>query len=313
MNKTLADFYLLRVVHHWVDNEWFPRTAHIRQFDSADEGRQYDGLAETMNDNQKAVFRTITQAIESSPSTAHFFLEGAGGTGKTYLYRVLSSYYRSRPYRDDNNNETPKYVICVAFTGIAGLLLPGGQTAHSFFAVPLNAALGTRLSASSEQARLIRDTQLIIWDEVPMQNKEVVEAVDKCLQDIIRVNSHFSGIPMVLGGNWAQILLVVPGGSQGAIVNACLQQSYIWPHLQKFFLQQNMPAIGPGSGPYIEWLWRMSSSPELFGTLELPQFFIVVQRLNDLLFSVFPRDQLIPADNNHQWFAKQAILLPLNE
>ncbi len=98
MNKTLADFYLPRVVHRWVDDERFPRTAHIRQFDSADEGQQYDGLAESMNDNQQAVFRTITQAIESSPSTAHFFLEGAGGTGKTYLYRALCSYYRSRPY-----------------------------------------------------------------------------------------------------------------------------------------------------------------------------------------------------------------------
>jgi ATP-dependent DNA helicase PIF1 len=70
-----------------------------------------------------------------------------------------------------------------------------------------------------------------------MQNKEVVEAVDKCLQDMTRVNSLFSGIPVILGGNWAQILPVVPGGSQGAIVNACLQQSYIWPHLQKVFLR----------------------------------------------------------------------------
>ncbi len=132
------------------------------------------------------------------------------------------------------------------------MLLPGGQTAHSFFAVPLNAALGTRLSASSEQARLIRDTQLIIWDEVPMQNEEVVEAVDKCLQDITRDNRLFGGIPVVLGGNRAQILPVVPGGSRGAIVNACLQQSYFLPHLHKVFLRQNMRVTCPGSEPYIE-------------------------------------------------------------
>jgi hypothetical protein len=155
MNKTMADFYLPQVMHHWVDDERFPRTAHIRQFDRADEGQQYDGLAETMNENQRAVFQTITDAIESSPSTAHFFLEGSGGTGKTYLYRALCRYYRSRAYRDANNNETQKFVICVASNGIAGLLLPGGQTAHSFSAVPLDATLGSGLSASSEQARLI--------------------------------------------------------------------------------------------------------------------------------------------------------------
>jgi hypothetical protein len=46
--------------------------------------------------------------------------------------------------------------------------------------------LGSKLGASSEQAHLLQDTQLIIWDEVPMQNKEVIEAVDKCLQDITK-------------------------------------------------------------------------------------------------------------------------------
>jgi hypothetical protein len=56
----------------------------------------------------------------------------------------------------------------------------------------------------------------------------------------------------------------------------------------------------------------MSSSSELFGNLELPHFFTVVHQLNELLFSIFPRDQLIPADNNHLLFAKQVILLPLN-
>jgi hypothetical protein len=43
MNKTLADFYLPRVIHRWVDDEQFPRTAHIRQFDRTDESQQYDG------------------------------------------------------------------------------------------------------------------------------------------------------------------------------------------------------------------------------------------------------------------------------
>jgi hypothetical protein len=236
MNKQLTDFCLPRVIHHWVDDERFPQTAHIRNFNHNEEGQQYEGMAETMNNNQRAVFQIITEAIERSPVTAHFFLEGAGDTGKTYLYRALCSYYRSRLHRDQDNNDIQKFVVCVASTGIAGLLLPRGQMAHSFFAVPLDATLGSKLGASSEQARLLRDTQLIIWDEVPMQNKQVVEAVDKCLQNITQVNPLFGCIPVVLGGNWAQILPVVPRGSRGAIVNACLQRLYIWPSLQKVFL-----------------------------------------------------------------------------
>jgi ATP-dependent DNA helicase PIF1 len=179
-------------------------------------------MAEMMNINQRAVFQNITEAIEHFLVTAHFLLEEAGGTGKTYLYQALCSYYRSRLHRDQDNNEIQKFVVCVASTGIAGLLLPGGQMAHSFSAVPLDATSGSKLGASFEQARLLRDTQLIRWDEMPMQNKEVVEAVDKCLRGITKVNSLFSCIPVVLGGTWAQILPVVPRGSRGDNVNACL-------------------------------------------------------------------------------------------
>jgi hypothetical protein len=51
MNKTLADFYLPRGIHRWVNDEQFPRAVHIWQFDRTDEGQQYAGLAETMNEN----------------------------------------------------------------------------------------------------------------------------------------------------------------------------------------------------------------------------------------------------------------------
>jgi hypothetical protein len=97
----------------------------------------------------------------------------------------------------------------------------------------------------------------------------------------------------VLGENWAQILPVVPNGSRGDIVNACLQQYYIWPNLRKVFLRQNMRAVGSGSEPYIEWLQQMSSNPGLFGTVELLLFITIVHTLDELLFSVVSIHRLI--------------------
>ncbi len=146
-----------------------------------------------------------------------------------------------------------------------------------------------------------------------MQNKKVMEAVDKCLRDITKVNSLFGGIPVVLGGNWARILLVVPRGSRSDIVNACLQQSYVWPSLQKVFLRPNMRAVGPGSELYTEWLRWMSSNLALFGTLTLPQFFTVVHDIDELLLAEFRAYRLCPADNNYQWYARRAILALLKE
>jgi hypothetical protein len=182
------------------------------------------------------VFDTIKTTVDTSPATAHFFLEGAGGTGKRYLYQTLFSYYRSQGFP----------VLCTASTGIARLLLPGGQTVHSFFSVPikLDEAMQCGINASDTKAALLRAVKLITWDEVPMQHRLIVESVDRCLQDITKVNTIFGDIPVLFGGNWPQILPIVPDGTRGEIVNACLHQSYIWLHLKVFFLTINMRAVG---------------------------------------------------------------------
>jgi ATP-dependent DNA helicase PIF1 len=56
-----------------------------------------------------------------------FFVDGFGGSGKTYLWNAFSFHFRAEG----------KIVINVASSGIASLLLPGGRTAHSQFAIPL--------------------------------------------------------------------------------------------------------------------------------------------------------------------------------
>jgi len=39
-----------------------------------------------LNPDQLACFQTIITAIIDDPQTAHFYLQGPGGTGKTFLY-----------------------------------------------------------------------------------------------------------------------------------------------------------------------------------------------------------------------------------
>jgi hypothetical protein len=57
---------------------------------------------------------------------------------------------------------------------------------------------------------------LIIWDEAPMINKYAFEAVNRCLQDIMRevdprnADLLFGGKIVVFGGDFRQILPVVP-------------------------------------------------------------------------------------------------------
>jgi DNA replication protein DnaC len=60
--------------------------------------------------------------------SAHFFLQGYAGTGKTFLYNAICNHFRAKK----------EIIICVALLGIAALFFPGGNISYSRFCIPLN-------------------------------------------------------------------------------------------------------------------------------------------------------------------------------
>ncbi|XP_058208347.1 uncharacterized protein LOC131321380 [Rhododendron vialii] len=112
-------------------------------------------------DQRNAYDAIICSAFGNNGTT--FFLNGGAGTGKTFLYNTIAQKCRSLGH----------VVVTIASSGIASLLLEGGRTAHSTFAIPLdvleNSVCG--FTKQSLQAELFRETKLIIWDEVTMQHK----------------------------------------------------------------------------------------------------------------------------------------------
>ena len=88
-----------------------------------------------------------------------------------------------------------------------------------------------------------------------MQHRFCFEAVDQMLQDIWSDDRLFGGLPVIMGGDFAQILLVVHRGTRATIVRACIQRSYIWPRLSLLFLQQNMRLLhNENSREFGTWL-----------------------------------------------------------
>ena len=121
-------------------------------------------------------------------------------------------------------------VLTVALSGIASLLLPNGRTAHSKVAIPV--------------AELLKETKIIIWDEVPMAHKYYFEALDKMPNDIMCMshvdNVPFGGKRLVFGGNFRQILLVIPRGSRLDIVHATTNATNLWDYCAILKLTKNM-------------------------------------------------------------------------
>ncbi|KAL1337471.1 hypothetical protein AAHE18_10G141300 [Arachis hypogaea] len=87
---------------------------------------QHKQFLSQMTIEQKYVYDQILQAVNSDCGKV-FFLYGYGGTGKTFVWNTISAALRSKG----------QIVLTVASSGIASLLLPGGRTAHSRFAIPL--------------------------------------------------------------------------------------------------------------------------------------------------------------------------------
>ncbi|XP_058747147.1 uncharacterized protein LOC131620148 [Vicia villosa] len=210
-------------------------------------------------DEQTAMYQKIMCAVESQ-NGAVFFLHGYGGIDRTYMWRTLAATLRS------------KHDICltVATSGIASLLLPGGRTAHSKFKIPVPTLDNStcKIEYNNDVGDLLRQTKLIIWDKAPMAHKHTFEALDRTLRDVMSKYGNskemFGGKVIVFGGDFRQILPVVPRGSRSDIVHSAINASYIWNFVQVLTLTKNMRLQ---SGPteddknemqqFSEWLLRI--------------------------------------------------------
>jgi hypothetical protein len=152
--KDLPDFQLLLLVQQWERLLGNPLIVRELDYDHEDEQHAINELKPQLNEDQRIAFDSITTRIITNPTDCRFFIQGPAETGKTFLYRALYHYLRAQE----------KIVLCIASSGIAALLLPGGTTAHSQFKIPLKitATSTCGIAATSQTAALLRQTALII-------------------------------------------------------------------------------------------------------------------------------------------------------
>ncbi len=207
----------------------------IARYDAATQATMRDEHVPQLNPEQRAVYDNVMAAVDRRA----FFVDGPGGTGKTFLYSCLLSTVRAQG----------RVAIAVASSGIATLLLDGGRTTHSRFKIlvqGLNSTSTCYISRDSELATLLQAAAFIVWDEAVMMHMHVFEVVNRSLQDIMAVINPtfkflpFGGLVVVFGGDFQQILPVVPRGTKGDVVVVALNRSSIWQHVRVFKLHTTM-------------------------------------------------------------------------
>ncbi|XP_019175634.1 PREDICTED: uncharacterized protein LOC109170955 [Ipomoea nil] len=277
-------------------------------------------LRAKLTEEQGLIYDTVIKDIENKKGGL-FFVYGYGGTGKTFLWRALSAAVRCKG----------RIVLNVASSGIASLLLPGGRTAHSRFAIPIaiNEDSTCNIKQGSDLAELLIKTSLIIWDEAPMMHKHFFEALDRTMRDLLRFvepNSEmktFGGKTVVLGGDFRQILPVVPKGTWQDIVSSAINSSYLWDSCKVLRLTKNLRLSSvPNCGnrqalqEFADWIanigdGKIGGQNNGFAEIEMPMHMLVSSGGDDIkaiVHSTFPMFASGNTDPEH--LLGRAILAP---
>lgn len=198
---------------------------------------EHKRMMSTMTAEQRTVYDRIMARVDEG-GHGLFFLYGYGGTSKTFIWRAMCAALRSKG----------EIVLAVASSGIAALLIPGGRTAHSRFCIPfqIDECSTCTIEPDSPLATLIAKAKLIIWDEAPMMHKYCFEVVDRTFRDVLKKIDHrnkyipFGGKVVVFGGDFRQILPVIPKATRPEVGHATINSSHLWRFCEVLTLTKNM-------------------------------------------------------------------------
>lgn len=140
---TLSDFHMPTPSGDWQSCTLNRLIAEQTAYDPEHEQAVARERVSQLNSEQADAFHQIVNAVQEQ-SGQLFFLNGPGGTGKTFVYNTVCHHLRGQRL----------IVLCVASSGIASLLLLGGRTAHSMFKIPIEGLNGDSTCTISKQSQL---------------------------------------------------------------------------------------------------------------------------------------------------------------
>ena len=138
--------------------------------------------------------------------------------------------------------------------------------------------------------------------------------MDRTCRDILNVRDRpFGGITVVFGGDFQQILPVVPRGSREDVVSATLSRSDLWRHVKVLKLIRNMRVANTlDAHSFSSWLLEIGHGRGLAddGTIQLPHE-MIASDVATFIDNIYPGIRS-PTPPPPDYFLNRMILSPRN-
>ena len=188
------------------------------------------------NIEQQRAFDEVMQAMQTARAThkqQFVVIHGAAGTGKSVVGQKLAAKVRSEG----------KLVSICASTTLAATNYENADTAHSLFGYAVQdndddfdgetqqeCQLDTK--AYEQRLELLENTELILWDEVFGNHRNLFEAAVRALQ-------QNKTLVWVLIGDTRQPLVIIKYASDLDVIGATITSSPLWQKCRVAFLTEN--------------------------------------------------------------------------
>ena len=129
---------------------------------------------------------------------------------------------------------------------------------------------------------MLQSMIMFIVDEASMIPIHALNAIDNLTGE----NFPFGGKIFVLGGDFRQVLPVIPHGSRSSTVENCLKRSPLWHHFKIIKLTKNMRA-NRDQQEFAEWVLQIGNGKLMSinnNLIEIPPKCIVSDNIIDSVF-----------------------------
>jgi hypothetical protein len=160
----------------------------------------------------------------------------------------------------------------------------------------------------------LRRIKLIIWNEVSMQHKHCFTFVHRTFTNLLQNEHIFDEIFMILSDDFAQILLVVSRNNREAIVDANIQQCFLWSRFRHLILRQNMRMRHEIANQFFaNWIEQMFYKFAFYDRIELSRKISQMNDLREFANTIFFANLMMNAHHDFSSFNNQVVLIMHND